>query len=96
MKPEDTVREALEYANGLIQTGTTVYIGFPKALSALSALVAERDALRKLLLEIKQYTAPWAIEEVKHPEVFRKAMLNINEDVSAALGGEAKEIGKQN
>lgn len=44
--------------------------------------------------EVKAYTAPWAINQVEkeNVEVFRKTMLNINEDATKVL----KETGHDN
>ena len=43
------------------------------------------EKMLNFILTVKKYTAPWAVEEVTHPEVFRKAMLNIHEDACKVL-----------
>ena len=47
------------------------------------------EKMLSFIRTVQAYTAPWAVEEVMHPEVFRKAMLNINEDATKLL----KEMG---
>lgn len=54
-----------------------------RKLTAYRAFIDQSAAATQV--SVAQYTSPWAVNDLTQPEVFRKVMLNINEDAAEAL-----------